>query len=368
MSFPYESVFEFEIHLTNVTGQGASLLAVSLLDEMENTQAAKIVKLYLPDAAWVYESRLMEIQAERVVHRRILPNSLSRFVELFIFSGCSPIKPLLVLGDVPIRAKVPQVVFVQTPHLSYDIKGLGFLGWLKNRLLRVAMVRNLKFVSAIIVQTEAMKESLCAKFDIPPKNVFIIPQPPPGMIFSRIDTPWSFSVGHACEGLKLFYPAAGYKHKNHSILYDCVEGDWPVAQFSITDNRKLDLDRLPAWVRFIGAVHPADIVDRYLEHDALVFLSTAESYGFPLVEAMLLGLPIICADLPFARELCGATAIYFDPSSATSLRDAVYELDMRLHDGWRPDWSSQIMKLPSSWDDVAHQFISVVREAAKIQG
>ena len=35
--------------------------------------------------------------------------------------------------------------------------------------------------------------------------------------------------------------------------------------------------------------------------DALLFLSTDESYGFPLIEAMFVGLPIICPDLPYAR-------------------------------------------------------------------
>ena len=46
--------------------------------------------------------------------------------------------------------------------------------------------------------------------------------------------------------------------------------------------------------------------------DALLFLSEKD-FGFPLIEAMYLGLPIVCPDLPFARALWN-DAIYFDPN------------------------------------------------------
>ena len=97
----------------------------------------------------------------------------------------------------------------------------------------------------------------------------------------------------------------------------------------------------------------------YRDSDGLVFLSQSESYGFPLIEAMWVGLPVICPDLPYARWLCGEPAIYFDPTSVESLRTAVVELDRRLRSGWQPDWSASLARLPKDWATVARLLLEI---------
>lgn len=62
----------------------------------------------------------------------------------------------------------------------------------------------------------------------------------------------------------------------------------------------------------------------YHSSDIFVFPSYTESFGHPLVEAMAAGLPIVAADVPSSRELCGDAAVYFPPfdvrACAESLR------------------------------------------------
>ena len=101
------------------------------------------------------------------------------------------------------------------------------------------------------------------------------------------------------------------------------------------------------------------MIQAYCEVDGLLFLSTDESYGFPLVEAMFMGLPIVCPDLPYAHALCADGAIYFDPLSIDSLRNAVEILHVRLSDGWWPDWTAQLSAIPKDWNVVAHALIAV---------
>jgi glycosyltransferase involved in cell wall biosynthesis len=95
------------------------------------------------------------------------------------------------------------------------------------------------------------------------------------------------------------------------------------------------------------------MLNLYRDVDGLLFLSKAESYGFPLVEAMWIGLPIICPDLPYARTLCGNEAIYFDPKDVESLQRSVLDLRSRLTNGWWPDWSEQLRSIPKNWEEVA---------------
>ena len=78
---------------------------------------------------------------------------------------------------------------------------------------------------------------------------------------------------------------------------------------------------------------------------------------------MTLGLPVVCADLPYARWICEDEAIYFDPASASDAWRAIMELKARLTAGWSPDWSRALLKLPSDWDEVASSFLEILRKA-----
>lgn len=47
--------------------------------------------------------------------------------------------------------------------------------------------------------------------------------------------------------------------------------------------------------------------------DIFVYPSVVESFGHPLLEAMAAGLPVVAADVPVNRELCGEAALCFSP-------------------------------------------------------
>ncbi|MBX6315151.1 MAG: glycosyltransferase family 4 protein [Isosphaeraceae bacterium] len=64
----------------------------------------------------------------------------------------------------------------------------------------------------------------------------------------------------------------------------------------------------------------------YAEAAALVFPSTCESFGIPVVEAMAQGLPIALADSTGLPEVGGAAGWYFDPESDEALTATLREL------------------------------------------
>ena len=57
----------------------------------------------------------------------------------------------------------------------------------------------------------------------------------------------------------------------------------------------------------------------YSKFDALIFPSFIESLGLPILEAKLFKMPIICSNLPYAKELLGNKGFFFNPLSTKSL-------------------------------------------------
>lgn len=56
-------------------------------------------------------------------------------------------------------------------------------------------------------------------------------------------------------------------------------------------------------IEYLGRIPYERVLAMYKACDALVFPSYIETYGLPLIEAASLGIPIIAADLPYAREV-----------------------------------------------------------------
>jgi len=61
--------------------------------------------------------------------------------------------------------------------------------------------------------------------------------------------------------------------------------------------------------------------------DIYVTPAYAETFAHPVVEAMASGLPLVAADLPVHREICGEAALYFQRFSPQELADQVLRLE-----------------------------------------
>jgi len=72
-------------------------------------------------------------------------------------------------------------------------------------------------------------------------------------------------------------------------------------------------------ILFLGHAPRTHLAVLYQQAAAFVLPTVMETFGFPFVEAMISGAPVICADTEFARELCGEAALYFPPGDSHAL-------------------------------------------------
>lgn len=356
-----DHVQPLRVSLTNVTGLGASILAKSLVTAFEASQTLQISKYYVP-ADSEFAKCGANIADKSEVYRRKLPNSMSRVLECTLLAGHfdGPV-PLLVLGDLPLATRARQIVFVQSAHLINDVMTNGLVDRLRYKTARLIVRRNQRHVDAFVVQSEIMRRNLAAAYQIDARRIHVVAQPPPEWLLDSGLVRRSMGRKRG-ERLRLFYPAAAYPHKNHDLLSGAQEDPtWSELIDTLTLTIEPGLYPLTeSWIHCAGSLNSEAVIDAYRRSDALVFLSKTESFGFPLIEAMWVGLPIVCPELPYARTLCGDQAIYFDPGDLVSLKEALTILRTRLDEGWWPDWTDQLEAIPSSWEDVAEAFSQII--------
>jgi glycosyltransferase involved in cell wall biosynthesis len=73
----------------------------------------------------------------------------------------------------------------------------------------------------------------------------------------------------------------------------------------------------------IGRIGDADLAVVLRGADALIAPSRAEGFGLPLAEAMALGVPVICSDLPVFAEVAGDAALAVPVGDSAALASAV---------------------------------------------
>jgi len=351
------------LYLTNVTGIGSTQLLQSLLPALERHSGVHISEIHLPDKGHLSNYNKFTNSAQCKHYSRLLPNALSRVIECLFFSrNLSGDTPLLVLGDIPLNCRAPQSVFVQNPHLLIPLSINWSFDGLKFAIMRLLFRLNARYVHSFIVQTSVMQSELAVSYPEIANKIHVIAQPVPIWLLEIKKKNDGAHSSIQSMGLKLIYPAANYTHKNHRLLASIKPElglKWPVEYLKITLHRENHPAPEVSWIKCVGILSAQEMIQAYLDVDGLLFLSTDESYGFPLVEAMFMGIPVVCPNLPYAHELCSDGAIYFDPNSISSLHEALEKLKRYLLDGWWPNWTKQLRELPKNWDVVADSMITV---------
>ena len=344
---------------SNIHGLGASQLVQSLLPALATVARDRIGTVFVPETGPL-GSLATDLGLVAATIRRRLPNAASRVVECLAPSHYYPVAgDMLVLGDLPLAVPGKQVLLVHRLHMVSGADTGSASGNAKVAVSRWLFRRNASRVHRAIVQSNIIAGDLRENFPELGDRIRIIPQPAPKWL---VDAPRRPPDWAGERPLHLFYPASPYPHKNHVLLNDYAARFGAGGEALIILTLEAVGSGLSPPLMPVGLQEAGGMRAQYADADALLFPSLDESFGLPLVEAMTLGLPILAAERPYARSLCGDAAIYFDPSAAASLHAAIGELRRRLSMGWTPDYAERLALIPHDWDEVARRMIALFDE------
>jgi glycosyltransferase involved in cell wall biosynthesis len=350
-----------QIHATNINGLGASQVVISLLQSLSKNKDFKGSVVYLPETGLLQNYYPTSGEIKRF--RRFLPNSISRLLECMFSRLYFDDKPTIVLGDIPLRGIKNQIVLVHQPNLikpsvnPFSGKSLNF------RINRFLFELNHKYAKKIIVQTGAMAAEMIASYPSIKNKIIISPQPVPNWLsLVRI------KPNKVTNKVIFFYPAAFYPHKKHQFLNlinkylkskNTHDLDFEI--WLTLSNEEFLMFRDVKFLKNLGRLNTQEMNKKYSEVDALLFLSSMESYGLPLIEALTLNLPILVADFNYSRWLCEDLAYYFKPYDEQSFINSLNILSKDISEKKEVNYTKVLTKFPKDWSIVAEIFINALK-------
>jgi glycosyltransferase involved in cell wall biosynthesis len=219
------------------------------------------------------------------------------------------------------------MTWLEEPDLCFDER----FAWLKARVTNLYARATMPFAARRAVQVIAVsahtRERAMAVLGLDPSRVHVV--------HHGVDTQ-TFPPGPALTRGEPFFLCLGntkpYKNTRAAIAaFASLAAEGRCCRLVVTgrgDSRR----NLGALVRDLGIAGRVTFTgsvghDRLLElmhgATALVFPSLVEGFGFPLVEAMAAGCPVVGSAAPTVAEICGDAALLPDPRSVDAIASAM---------------------------------------------
>lgn len=237
--------------------------------------------------------------------------------------------------NVPLRLKTPFVVTIHDLILLEEPKSARattrhpFIYTLKYRGFKRVLSHAVHASQKIIAVSEATKTDILKHFpDISPEKIVVIyegvtPLPPSPATTQPLPFPYILYVGNC------------YPHKNLEILlktFDLLHSTFPDLHLVFAgrdDHFSRQMEVLSqispnaSFISFLRNPPDTDLTKLYTYARAYIFPSRIEGFGLPPLEAMSMGTPVVCSDIPSLREVLGKSAAYFSPHNPQHIADTI---------------------------------------------
>jgi len=277
---------------------------------------------------------------------------------------------------LPVFSRLPSLLLVQhAGHFSacfeacqkQEFPGLANrLAWqLKKQWVR----RSIDNATMVTVQTEALANAITQERSFLPDTVKVVPHGLGLLEIGRVktlskDRPWRVGYitkyGVQKNFLVLFKAIAQLQNAGHDVCL--VLTLYPQTQHCPKLMAQVKAVGIEPCIENHGEVEQEQIVDLYDSLDLFVFPSLCESFGFPMLEAMSRGLPLLVSDTPGNLEIVGDTTLSFGANDVDGLAKKIVRVmsDSKVY----AEASKGSLKRAQtfSWQKAAHATLALLDE------
>jgi glycosyltransferase involved in cell wall biosynthesis len=238
---------------------------------------------------------------------------------------------------------------------------------------RLLVTRTAKRATRVITDSHASKVDLINFVGLSPDRIDVIhlgvsPEFRPALR----DAEW-LRAKHAVSGPIILSVGTPEPRKNimgSLEVFDLVRREIPEATLLLVGDAGWRSDALDSRLATTGSsviragrLSFEDLTRTYASADCFLFPSLREGFGFPPLEAMASGLPVVCSNRPSLPEVVGSAALTADPEDVTSLADAV--ISILQHESQAADLRSKGLTQSASftWSKTVEQTVESYRRA-----
>lgn len=217
-------------------------------------------------------------------------------------------------GTVPPRSPQPALLTIHDlQYLAYP----DYFSPLKLRYLSSQLPVSARRARHVVVPSNFVRSTVIERLGVAPEKVSVVRHGVEGSIGSqRTSAAELRSRFGITASVVLAYPAITHPHKNHEFLCDLVAGPLRGRDVQVVFaggegrahealRRRIAELRLDGVIKLVGRLDDADRDGVIAMSSALVFPSTYEGFGAPVIEAMSLGAPVIASDRTALPEVVG---------------------------------------------------------------
>ncbi len=202
--------------------------------------------------------------------------------------------------------------------------------------------RYLPKAARVVIPNEAGEETLVRGYAVGRDRVVRQPLPTSSFALDPPDAGGDASLLAEWQleaGSYLFYPAQFWAHKNHTTglaaLAHLRSSGQTARPFVVVGSDKGQLEHVRDVARrvrvddllvVLGFVSERELVALYRNAYALLYLSFFGPENLPPLEALALGTPVICADVPGMREQLGEAVVFVPPTDAEAIAGAIEQI------------------------------------------
>lgn len=303
-------------------------------------------------------------------YRIIFPRIASRICDV-----------VFVAGGICFIKHVPYIAMCQN-RLPFDKRiDLYKRSWFYFRLLllRRLQLRAFREAAGIVFLTQEFQVKMEKKYSLQKTLNITIPHGISNMFLSTSNNIRDVKECFLGKPFTILYVSTINKYKNQEILLKAVRllkaANFPVILQLIGSSNKASLGKLndllkqydpkKQIVEYLGCKKHHELIQYYQAADMFVYPSACEAFGLSLLEAMGMGLPIVCADTEAAREIADDSVEYFDCDILDDLVETMSQLILDKNRRKILSGRSKQRAKRFGWKEAANRLMSVCEKSAK---